>query len=900
MPQYLDDSGEPITAGPDVTLPKGYALLSTKKSPKKTASVKELKLVASARKPVVPPSGYLLAPPPTSTPDFTSNEKGEGLYSMYGKTGKGDAVGEFKVPYSKVQSALAGGSTFLNGSDDVYAKDKAAEGKPVSWYQKIIQSPALAPVPHEQKGTFDNVDRAAARTILSTPAYAKQLFDAAKSMHEGNVAGGDEVANLLNPFQIPKQMIDQWREDAKTDPKMATDNLIGNAIGLGVVGAVTHGVTNKVGGAVGALRDKFTPVTEPPVRERTNVLHRNDAGEVRQAKGQAPSVWLSPAAWKSLMTELYPDENPAETHGFNLPADDAMNYLATQHQPETPNPAFSQVQELLAKAHAGAGEGGIVIGKNRPSIQANVNVMREELNHTWQRGLANGNVNQHLDPQAFTNLYHAIPSGMYDHLVDNGYSGHNSPEMVTEAAAKLMDGRPERFGVDQDDAVDFLDKYFKEVTAKHGAKALEELQHVRGIAADAKARAIEEHAGRTGGGQDNPTVPSVAAGGQGGAEKGVPSTGGEQVAPAADALFNREKEKPVWYLKSEKLIGEKMRGPMPGQDVSKMLIAGGVKPEEMHWTGLDDFLKTKGKDKVTPQEIKDHLAENNLQIKEVTKGAANIPKGQYLVFDEDDKIVGAEDTPRAAQRAAEAIGHGASWTDRDDHAGRHAIANAGGDTKYESYVLPGGENYREKLLTTPIDHESIDRGRANRIKELQDRLEEIKHMPSGDERERQWRNTSTQISMVERDIAQKRAASTFQSSHWDEPNPLAHIRYNDRTAPDGSKLLHLEEVQSDWHQKGRDKGYQGDKLETPEDAKNFFGIKDDDWAKMDDQQKQSYVEEMKSDEDYIRKGKKDRVPDAPFKKTWHEMALRRILQHAATNGYDGVSWTPRRGSGRKI
>jgi hypothetical protein len=47
---------------------------------------------------------------------------------------------------------------------------------------------------------------------------------------------------------------------------------------------------------------------------------------------------------------------------------------------------------------------------------------------------------------------------------------------------------------------------------------------------------------------------------------------------------------------------------------------------------------------------------------------------------------------------------------------------------------------------------------------------------------------------------------TYKSSHWDEPNILAHVRMNDRTI-DGKKSLHLEEIQSDWHQQGRDKGY---------------------------------------------------------------------------------------------
>lgn len=53
----------------------------------------------------------------------------------------------------------------------------------------------------------------------------------------------------------------------------------------------------------------------------------------------------------------------------------------------------------------------------------------------------------------------------------------------------------------------------------------------------------------------------------------------------------------------------------------------------------------------------------------------------------------------------------------------------------------------------------------------------------------------------------------FKSSHFDEPNILAHIRLNDRIDADGNKVLFVEEIQSDWHQQGRKKGYSNPKLE---------------------------------------------------------------------------------------
>lgn len=45
------------------------------------------------------------------------------------------------------------------------------------------------------------------------------------------------------------------------------------------------------------------------------------------------------------------------------------------------------------------------------------------------------------------------------------------------------------------------------------------------------------------------------------------------------------------------------------------------------------------------------------------------------------------------------------------------------------------------------------------------------------------------------------------STHWDQSNVVAHARTTIRTDAEGNQVLFVEEVQSDWHQKGRDEGY---------------------------------------------------------------------------------------------
>jgi hypothetical protein len=101
------------------------------------------------------------------------------------------------------------------------------------------------------------------------------------------------------------------------------------------------------------------------------------------------------------------------------------------------------------------------------------------------------------------------------------------------------------------------------------------------------------------------------------------------------------------------------------------------------------------------------------------------------------------------------------------------------------------------------------------------------------------------------------------------------------------KVLLVDEVQSDWHQEGRKKGYQSDakeeymrqrELENKFDARNIT------------------PEENLELENLVRRRQatplSNRIPDAPFKKNWHELAMKRVLDYAAENGYDSVAITP--------
>jgi hypothetical protein len=134
-------------------------------------------------------------------------------------------------------------------------------------------------------------------------------------------------------------------------------------------------------------------------------------------------------------------------------------------------------------------------------------------------------------------------------------------------------------------------------------------------------------------------------------------------------------------------------------------------------------------------------------------------------------------------------------------------------------------------------------------------------------------------------------------SHYDEPNILGHVRLDDRTI-NGKKTLFVEEVQSDWHQHGRDEGYQT-KVDTtnlireltPAD-KQRVGVeegvlalgKDNTWG---------YYKTREEAEEQLQKilFNESAVPDAPYKKNWHEMLMKQVMDIAAKENYDAIAFT---------
>ena len=226
---------------------------------------------------------------------------------------------------------------------------------------------------------------------------------------------------------------------------------------------------------------------------------------------------------------------------------------------------------------------------------------------------------------------------------------------------------------------------------------------------------------------------------------------------------------PPFYSQAKKVIGAPgVQETQTGEQWQRFLTdpKRRVKAEEMKYTGLAEMLASKFGQRVGKGEIAKHLDENAIEVKEVTRGyqSAKVDraKARLDALEAERQAIDSLDTWERTPEQRRRIGE---IDDEAERLGGMVVEYEGkpGATKFSQYTLPGAENYREVILTLPS-------------------------LPHG----------------------------TFTSSHFpDEINPAAHLRLSDLTVGDKRTLL-VEEIQSDWGQKGRKEGFKNDKI-SPED-----------------------------------------------------------------------------------
>lgn len=330
----------------------------------------------------------------------------------------------------------------------------------------------------------------------------------------------------------------------------------------------------------------------------------------------------------------------------------------------------------------------------------------------------------------------------------------------------------------------------------------------------------------------------------------------------------------------------------------------GIKQEEIEWSGVIEWLDQQ-KGSVTKESLAEFLRQNEVQVEETILGQRNDRAVDTVTDEYASAIEAAGATPSDARMMAEAIREWAqeSFSGREDAVSAEIIREkdrgydflkaamdagtiSGNEIhdevsdayrsfdppRYAGYQTPGGENYRELLLTLPV----------KKVQAAADDRDSLFYAGSNEEPP-----AAGVRSMVDDE------KSTYHSGHFDEPNILAHVRFNERTDAEGKRVLFIEEVQSDWHQEGRKKGYAG-----PEGK--WEAIQKDDgtwWVRQPDGQLSNRDFDRETAQRLARAGNQSRVdvgsiPDAPFKQSWPMLAMKRMIRYAAENGFDRIAWTP--------
>lgn len=373
-------------------------------------------------------------------------------------------------------------------------------------------------------------------------------------------------------------------------------------------------------------------------------------------------------------------------------------------------------------------------------------------------------------------------------------------------------------------------------------------------------------------------------------------------------------KQPVFYSNLERTVQQKLPAKFSGDQALATLRNAGVKADEL--SVAEPFLK--GQSQVSKSAFLDHVQANGLKVQDVWKVGEPAEEPSVLDLDDleeqhqvrndfldgtrtkDETIVelarlGLADNTREAERLLSNRAHGlAELIEQQEQDLQRENDNEDGP-RYSEHQLPGGENYRELLLQKLQGTILPKVGDNVSVSGKSGVVDKIKVFGSayGPNRETSYYQvrfpTGAAKYVLATDLDNQQVP--YQSSHWDEPNVLGHLRMNDRTDVHGKKTLFLEELQSDWHQQGRKHGYQEAAPMTDDDQKRLDQLSRLSFEERKDQQVQGEYENLLSREPGSDETL-NKVPDAPFKKDWHELLLKRALREAAEGGYDQLAWTP--------
>lgn len=326
------------------------------------------------------------------------------------------------------------------------------------------------------------------------------------------------------------------------------------------------------------------------------------------------------------------------------------------------------------------------------------------------------------------------------------------------------------------------------------------------------------------------------------------------------------------------------------------------KGEEALWTGLSKFLSDKAPtEKVKKAEIKSYLKNNRVEIVEVVKSEDNKIASESEILD----AVYSNDWVELGNgvRAKGDVG-GFSVVEINGNKQRLSRVEAENlinkelstkdkSTKFKNYQLEGEkENYKEVLVTMPKnDSSELSKIQDGFSKKFFDKT--YAELTSEEKRTIDYQTKSW--------VADHPTKGTFKSSHFDEPNILVHLRMNTRKDAEGNKVLFLEEIQSDWGQKGKKEGFDNGLTRAQEQwLRDFIGRWEDVSAEDGDIDalseeyniwlSENKMPEMSADELLKDKGNVSKGPFVTDTNSWTKLGLKIALKQAVAEGLDKIAW----------
>lgn len=229
------------------------------------------------------------------------------------------------------------------------------------------------------------------------------------------------------------------------------------------------------------------------------------------------------------------------------------------------------------------------------------------------------------------------------------------------------------------------------------------------------------------------------------------------------AVIAAAEHAPTFRSTVEDALAATPRKSATGQQWANDLKRFGAKPEELDWRGASDLFTANANKPLSRAAVEEHLAGNKVDLKPVdlvTPSWENLTgKQQEWVHEawRDSRYPGNFDN--AKEFFDDVV---ASSPDEFSR----LLPNR---AKWGDYQSPGGENYRERLLTLNNDPLSLDR-----VQQWHDLSPEM------------WARTNARDRIELRDEMAKHlgidpsASQAFHGNHWDQPNVVVHRRSNER------------------------------------------------------------------------------------------------------------------------